>query len=309
MTVKNYSDQKKLSEIIDSITRSNSNLQALIFGGSKGVGKATAARDIANHLLPEPNNLLHNLLWIDSSDGIIAIEQIRQIKDFFSNTIFNDSYRIIVIDSADDLNINSANALLKILEEPPQRSLLILISHQPHNLVDTIKSRCALIKFRAPENAYDIVQNNIKVEAKETELLLRLAHNVPGIAISLGQNQGLDLYKNMISAFNNYNSAYDETYKFIESYFSDNSSEKWLTFSYLVKYLLEKVIKTSSLGHNNDLFDEEKEVIDELIAKRSTQDWLTTYDRVLQLAIDAKKLYLDYKNVAIVLMQLINKEA
>jgi DNA polymerase-3 subunit delta' len=309
MTAKNYSDQKKLSEIIASITRSNSHLQSLIFGGSKGIGKSTAARDITNHLLSDRNDLLHNLLWIDSDDEIITIDQVRQIKEFFSQTIFNDSYRIVVIDNADNLNINSANALLKILEEPPQKSLLILISHQPYNLIDTIKSRCALINFRAPENAHDITKQNTKIEAKESELLLRLAHNIPGIAIYLSQNQGLELYENMIFAISNYDSSYDNTYKFIESYFSDNSVEKWLIFSYLLKYLLEKIIKTSSMAHNNDLFDEEKKVIDKLVAKRSTQDWFVIYDQVLQLTTTTKKLYLDYKNVAIVLIQLINKEA
>ncbi len=309
MTAKNYSDQKKIAEITDSITRSNYNLQALIFGGSRGIGKAIAAKDVANRLLPDRNDLLHNLLWINSEDNIIAIDQIRQIKEFFSQTIFNDSYRVVVIDSADDLNINSANALLKILEEPPQKSLLILISHQPHNLIDTIKSRCALIKFRAPENARIIIQDNIKTEEKEAELLLRLAHNIPGIAISLSQNQGVELYKNMISAINSYNSSYNETYKFIESYFSDNSSEKWLMFGYLLKYLLEKIIKTSSLKHHNDLFDDEKKVVDKLVARRSTQEWLAIYDKVMRLTEDAKKLYLDYKNVAIVLFKMISEEA
>jgi hypothetical protein len=80
-------------------------------------------------------------------------------------------------------------------------------------------------------------------------------------------------------------------------------------FSYLIKYLLEKIIKTSSLKHHNDLFDEEKKVVDKLVARRSTQEWLTIYDKVMRLTEDAKKLYLDYKNVAIVLIKLISEEA
>lgn len=308
MTVNNYLDQKKLFEIINFVTRSDYNLHALIFGGNKGIGKATAAKDIINRLLSDQNDLLHNLLWINSNEEIISIEQIRNIKEFFSRTILNDSYRIVVIDSVDDLNINSANALLKILEEPPQKSLLILISHKPHNLIDTIKSRCALIKFRAPENTHDIINQNSNIETKEAQLLLRLAHNIPGIALYLHQHHGFELYENIISAISNYNSSFDNTYKMIEDYFSDNSLEKWLVFDYLFKYLLEKIIKTGSMSHSNDLFKEEKEVINKLVSERSTQEWFAIYDKVIHLTTSAKKLYLDYKNVAIVLMQLINKE-
>ena len=112
----------------------------------------------------------------------------------------------------------------------------------------------------------------------------------------------------MIFDISNCDSSYDNTYKFIESYFSDNSVEKWLIFSYLLKYLLEKIIKTGSMSHSNDLFKEEKEVINKLVSERSTQEWFAIYDRVIHLTASAKKLYLDYKNVAIVLMQLINKE-
>jgi DNA polymerase-3 subunit delta' len=301
-----YFDQNKLLEIVGVISRS-SHPQALIFAGMKGIGKASAAKELANYLLPSHNDLLHNLLWLEP-EGVITIEQIRQIKDFFSHTICNDSYRIVVIDNADELNSSSANALLKILEEPPNKSLLILISHKPYNLIDTIKSRCALIKFRSPGTAHEVVSKNLTLESREIDTLLRMAHNVPGIAISLGINQGLVLYKDIISALNNYSSNYDETYKVIVNYFTDNSHEKWWLFSYLINYLLEKVIKASCLGRNeNNLFDEEKILIDMLVSKKSIKDWMLIYDEVTQLMDNTKKLYLDYKNAAITIMQLIIK--
>ncbi|OYW99930.1 MAG: hypothetical protein B7Z15_20730, partial [Rhizobiales bacterium 32-66-8] len=70
----------------------------------------------------------------------ISVEAIREVGAFFSKAPSRSPYRVAIIDSVDDLNINSANALLKILEEPPERGLLFLVSHSPGKLLATIKS-------------------------------------------------------------------------------------------------------------------------------------------------------------------------
>ena len=77
----------------------------------------------------------------------IAIDDIRKIYDFFHVSSSMHDYRIIIIDSIDDLNNNSANALLKILEEPPKKTIFFLICHNINNILDTIKSRTRILNF------------------------------------------------------------------------------------------------------------------------------------------------------------------
>ena len=71
-----------------------------------------------------------------------------KVNDFLSKTSFNDNWRIVIIDSADEMNKNAANALLKILEEPPAHTILLLISHNAGLLLPTIRSRCAKLPLQ-----------------------------------------------------------------------------------------------------------------------------------------------------------------
>ena len=72
----------------------------------------------------------------------IVVDDIRRLKSFFSMSVSDGGNRVVIIDCADEMNINAANALLKILEEPPKNSLFLIICHNPQTLLSTIKSRC-----------------------------------------------------------------------------------------------------------------------------------------------------------------------
>ena len=75
----------------------------------------------------------------------------RQAGEFLRKTPAESGWRILVVDSVDEMNIHSANALLKILEEPPKQTLLLLINHVAKKLLPTIRSRCCTVKFRTLE--------------------------------------------------------------------------------------------------------------------------------------------------------------
>ena len=77
----------------------------------------------------------------------ISIEDVRKLQSYCSLSIADGGKRIIIIDTADDLNKSSSNALLKLLEEPPKNTLFLLISHQPNLLLPTLKSRCQKLSF------------------------------------------------------------------------------------------------------------------------------------------------------------------
>ena len=78
---------------------------------------------------------------------VVTVDEIRKVSRFLSLTSHDGSYRVVIVDPADDMNTNAANALLKNLEEPPARSLFILIVHAPGSLLPTIRSRCQMVRL------------------------------------------------------------------------------------------------------------------------------------------------------------------
>ncbi len=153
--------------------RSGKGHHAILIEGPQGIGKATLAFRFANHVLhhPEPaeapetiadpspaapitrqlaagasHNLLHLTRPVDEKSGkmksAITVDEVRKAGKFLAQTSGTGNWRIIIIDPADDLNRNAANAILKILEEPPKRSLFLVLTHAPGKLLPTIRSRC-----------------------------------------------------------------------------------------------------------------------------------------------------------------------
>jgi DNA polymerase III subunit delta' len=151
---------------------------ALLLEGPQGVGKATLAFHLAGHMLKYPRpedaplslavpdfgtapyrqiamgtslSVLHITRPFDAKTGKfktgIPIEEIRRVGHFLNRTSHDGAWRVVIVDPADDMNRNAANALLKTLEEPPKRTLFILISHSSGRLLPTIRSRCQSIRF------------------------------------------------------------------------------------------------------------------------------------------------------------------
>src|SRR5207253_3759774 len=79
---------------------------------------------------------------------VITVDETRETISFFGSTAAVDGWRVCIVDTVDELNPNAANALLKILEEPPQRSLFLLASHAPARALPTILSRCRKLPLR-----------------------------------------------------------------------------------------------------------------------------------------------------------------
>lgn len=152
----------------------------LLLCGPRGIGKATLAYALARALLAgadqasagDPGSPLFrqvaaashpDLLAIDGDDSTgatraIGVDRIRQLISFFSLTASGgqgEGYRVGIVDRADDMNTSSANALLKLLEEPPQRAILILVCETPGRLPATILSRCRRVPVE-PLNQSDL---------------------------------------------------------------------------------------------------------------------------------------------------------
>jgi DNA polymerase-3 subunit delta' len=162
---------------------------AWLIGGAAGIGKATLAYRMARFVLAHRNPLAPEVqdartLEIDPADPVarhvaagahgglltlertlndkgvmrtvITVDETRETISFFGSTAAVDGWRVCIVDTVDELNPNAANALLKVLEEPPHRSLFLLVSHAPARVLPTILSRCRKLLLR-PLATSDVV--------------------------------------------------------------------------------------------------------------------------------------------------------
>jgi len=134
----------------------------------------------------------------DNKSGQIKLEQIRKLVGFLGHRPGRGGWRVAIIDSMDQVNRNGANALLKLLEEPPDRTMLFLVASRPGRLPPTIRSRCRLVRITPPGGSVcrDIVENHHgDLPAARADDLARLAEGAPGRALTLASTQADDLYR------------------------------------------------------------------------------------------------------------------
>ena len=128
----------------------------------------------------------------------ITVDEVRGIASFLSKTPAEGGWRIIVIDSADEMNINAADAVLKVLEEPPKRVLLILISNNSAKLLPTIHSRCRRLTLNSlPAKTINkfLQQYNPQMTSGDLNHLVEIADGSIGRAFGLLKDGGLDIYR------------------------------------------------------------------------------------------------------------------
>ncbi|MCC6981785.1 MAG: DNA polymerase III subunit delta' [Bauldia sp.] len=204
---------------------------AWLIGGAKGTGKATLAYRFARFALaypegraPEgeglgipgdhpafrkiaagshPNLLTLERDWDEKNKRYkteISVENVRRTVGFFGSTPGESGWRIAIVDPADDLNPNSANALLKMLEEPPPRALFLVLANVPGKLLPTIRSRCVKLDLDPiPEAEIASALKGAGEEGSEEEIRLAAALSQGSLrrAIMLLRGGGAGLYGQM----------------------------------------------------------------------------------------------------------------
>ncbi|PYE27312.1 DNA polymerase III delta prime subunit [Rhizobium sp. PP-CC-3A-592] len=207
--------------------RSGKGHHAILIEGPEGIGKATLAFRFANHILshPEPadapaemadpdpgsvvsrqiaagssHNVLHLTRPVDEKTGkvksAITVDEVRRAGRFFAQTSGTGNWRIVIIDPADDLNRNAANAILKILEEPPKRSMFLVLTHTPGRLLPTIRSRCLPLALRPLADAdmtRALAHLDIRLEGERGARVLAAAKGSVSEALKLVNYGGLDI--------------------------------------------------------------------------------------------------------------------
>ena len=205
---------------------------AWLISGAKGIGKATLAFRFARFLLtgPSPEGDMFGAaptsLYVPPSDPVftrvakfshpdlmtverpwndktkkwrdeITVDEVRKAGAFFQQTSSSGGWRICIVDAADEMNTNAANALLKVLEEPPKQGLLLLVSHAPGSLLPTIRSRCRRLLLQPLSG--DLVEKVVHgvlpdLSDEDRQSLVDIADGSPGRAVALAAAGGVELH-------------------------------------------------------------------------------------------------------------------
>jgi DNA polymerase-3 subunit delta' len=288
----------------------------LIFAGERGIGKATLAYRLARHLLGGEARIAANshadLLVIEPIYDAkkeelateISVDQAREIPQFLSLTAGEGAWRVVIIDSVDALNNNSANAILKILEEPPPRTVLFLISHNVHRLLPTIRSRCRLISF-SPLSAPDFnkAMRHVAPEIYGDELnaLNVLSGGSVGVAMEMRGAGAIALYSQtieLLADLPNLDGA--AALRYCEQIGSGKKAHaNWLLFTHIILTILARAAKFQIGAEIKPINEDELYNLQSLAKLHSAEIWAEKWQQASSQFSTAKNLHLDYKQVAL----------
>lgn len=182
--------------------KSNMVSHAYMFEGPNGIGKNTMARELAATLL-DMENLFNSPDYIEiTPDGnSIKIAQIRKLQSDILVKPYK-SYKIYVIDEAQKMTVEAQNALLKTLEEPPKYAIIILITNNKESLLDTIKSRCEIIKF-TPIPLVEVADylTQTGVDKNRASLLANFSRGSMQKAIELSESEDFHIMRDEVQKY------------------------------------------------------------------------------------------------------------
>ena len=216
-----YPWQQGQWELFTSMIQADSLPHALMLVGSHGIGKHVFARSLIASLIcqnPHQNgsacgkckscqlleagtfpDYVH--IAADDDSQSISVDEIRDIIAKLQLTRHFDTYKVALIEQAERMNINAANALLKTLEEPPEKTLIVLVTSHPLVLPATIRSRCQLVKFYPPSQSEALTWLHTIDTDVDWEPLLRVAQGAPIQAMQYHESELLDQRITVVQGF------------------------------------------------------------------------------------------------------------
>lgn len=297
---------------------------AWLICGPRGVGKASLAWRIARRVLgaapfPDygplganpsdpvcrqleaqacPDLLLLRRPWDEKRKrwrAEITVDEARRAPAFFEKSAGAGGWRVCLVDSADDMNTNAANALLKTLEEPPQRGLLILISHAPGRLPATIRSRCRRLDLRLPsvEATADWLQATAGIpDPSDARQAAELSGGAPGRALALSVSGGVELAHRIDSLVSKGKSASEKDIRQLADIVTGKAgAEKAPVFYGALRSAMQRRSRAIALEGGN------------------SEPWIEAWRSLNRLVRDSDGLYLDPKQTALAALSLVTQAA
>jgi DNA polymerase-3 subunit delta' len=315
---------------------------AILLCGPRGIGKATLAFRFARFLLTKTSDVAAGIfsgaaesgLAIDPESSVfrrvasgghadlltieraydpkrrrlrseIIVEDTREIAGFFRLTAAEEGWRIVIIDGAEEMNRSAANALLKILEEPPRRGLLLLVSHHPGRLLPTIRSRCRRLSLTAlawPILTQLLEHYRPELEKGEAEGLAELSEGSIGRALEFADAGGLALYRSLLDILSQAPRIdIAGLYSFADKLARPDSEDAYRAVQDLLSQFLARMV-TRAAGWRTGAavaIAGEEEVIERLAARAHPDRWVTLHDQIDQSFVNTDQLNLDRKQAVL----------
>lgn len=304
---------------------------AWLISGPRGTGKATLAYRIARSMLagewgvggahPVFRRIAahsHTDLLVleapedaekDESKREIPIELARGVGGFLALTPAEGDWRIVIIDSVDELNTNAANAILKLLEEPPPRSLLLLTSHNPGRLLPTIRSRCRNLKLGPlSREAFEQTMAHIAPaqSREDTRVLGVLSDFSPGLALSLKKHDGAGVYEALVQ----YIHAPQRAAPLLDIISGAAPHTQWQLLSHLIGRFHARALECANDMDFEALDSAEEAALCGSLAGQSLPAIAERYAKLQTQFSVAARSHLDYKTILLTLLPTLkNKHA
>lgn len=236
--------------------------------------------------------------------GEIVVDDVKRLSSFLSLTTAAGEWRVVIVDAADEMNRNAANALLKGLEEPPAKTLFLLIGHAPGRLLPTIRSRCRMLNLSPlPEaTVVELLSRRVPdLAAADARDLARLAQGSVGEALALADAGGLELYREMVRLFAQLDRLDVKAVHALGTKMGRaGADESFHTLARLVdRWLADMLLGQARGTMAPEIVEGEGETARRLWTRGGLANWLEVWEKVTRLFSQADSANLDRKQVVI----------
>ncbi|MFN4281881.1 MAG: DNA polymerase III subunit delta' [Alphaproteobacteria bacterium] len=233
---------------------------------------------------------------------VIVIDDVREVRDFTGLTAAEDGYRVVLIDGAEDMNRNAENALLKALEEPPKRTIFLLVSHAPGRLLPTTRSRCRMLTLRALDDdnvSALLTKHRPDLADDEKAALIRLAGGSIGRALRLAEEGGVALYREMVGLLGQLPDLDISAAHAFSGKLAPPTAVGYELFGELLGDWIARMVRLGAGRASAEVLPGESAVMGRLAAGRSLDQWVEVWEKIAHLFARAAAVNLDRKQVVL----------
>jgi DNA polymerase-3 subunit delta' len=327
-------------EVLLSALRAGRLHHAWLITGPKGIGKATLAYRLARFVLRYGTDVPAEAqsLYLSPSDPVfsrvaaeghgdllvlrrpfdekskkfkrdLTVDEVRRLTPFFGKQASEGGWRVAIIDCADDMNNSAANALLKNLEEPPDNSIILLVTHNPGTQLATIRSRCRTLQL-AP------LETSLMSQALATQLahagevplgeadrmaIAHLSGGSLGHGLELTGGGGLEIYRDLMSLIVTMpNPDMQATHSFAARFSGKKGEAGWGLFGELLTGFLTRLARGMAANDFGEVaLDIEGEALSRLATLAPANRWIDCWERSAELIERCGAVNLDRRMVTL----------
>lgn len=301
---------------------------SILLTGPRGVGRATLAFRLTKFLLSNPSSESTSL-YVDPFSPVvrrilsgghgdlqviepdpekatkeITVDQVRKIKSFLSQTPMEGGWRIVIVDG--EMNGAAANAVLKVLEEPPKQSLLIILSESVGRVLPTIRSRCHMIKLKpiTPVQVLQVLKaEKPQLSSEELQILSALCDGRPGLALQYHEAKAVGMYKELLTilgALSHFN--FGDALALSQKYSGKAQKEEPVLDSFFVmgdclKRFIQKLTRYATVQDVSSILPEEIPIFQSALSIRPAMEWARIWENVNRDFHQAHRSHLDKSQV------------